>query len=168
MERLIEQNLVIWKNQSPHLPIILRGARQVGKTFVIEQFGKNHFEHIMVINFELEPEYKQCFTTLKPQEIIDKINLSTKTPIIPEKTLLFLDEIQECPNAIMALRYFKEQMPNLFISPDDATTKMALTKMITLTKRYTRPYADTPTEDAYAPTDKISLQNAVMEIFNIF
>ena len=78
------------------------------------------------INFELDPDYANCFQTLKPQEIINQVLLKQNTPIIPGKTLLFLDEIQSCPRAIMALRYFKEQMPELHVIGAGSLLEFAL------------------------------------------
>ena|SRR3990167_4459048 len=111
MYRDIEQSLLRWKNQPDHMPLLLRGARQVGKTFVVEKFGKEHFETVVTINFELQPEMICCFEKLDPIEIINAIFLATNQKITPKKTLLFLDEIQDCPNAIRSLRYFKEKCP---------------------------------------------------------
>ena len=111
MDRNIEPYLLQWKNQADHLPLLVRGARQVGKTFIIEKFAKEYFADIVSINFELQPEMKSCFDILDPHEIINTIFLMTGKKIIPDKTLLFLDEIQDCPNAIRALRYFKEKLP---------------------------------------------------------
>lgn len=87
----------------------MRGARQVGKSYIVEEFGKHAFANVVIVNFEFQPELKQCFVTLNPVEIINKLQMLMGVTIEAEKTLLFLDEIQECPNAIMALRYFKEQ-----------------------------------------------------------
>lgn len=115
MKRDIETDLLRWKNNPRRMPLLLRGARQVGKTHVIKKFGKEQFENSIVLNFEEYPEYKNCFKTLQPTRIINSIELITGSPIQPGKTLLFLDEIQECPQAIMALRYFKEQMPDLHV-----------------------------------------------------
>lgn len=115
MKRDIEADLKQWKQHKNHMPLLLRGARQVGKTYVVEKFGKEEFEHYVVLNFEQNPEYRNCFKTLEPQKIINAIELVTGKTIEAGKTLLFLDEIQECPQAIMALRYFKEQMPELHI-----------------------------------------------------
>ena len=115
MYRDIEQNLLRWKNQQDHMPLLLRGERQVGKTFVIEKFGKEKFENVVTINFELQPEMIRCFDNLNPSEIINAIFLATNQTIIPKKTLLFLDEIQDCPNAIRSLRYFKEKCPLLHV-----------------------------------------------------
>ena len=115
MQRDILKELFQWSQQQAPLPLILRGARQVGKTYLIEDFGQKHFKHLVSLNFEYQPEFKACFKTLNPTDIAHTISLLTKKPIIPGETLLFLDEIQECPEAIKALRYFKELMPALHI-----------------------------------------------------
>ncbi|MBS0606956.1 MAG: ATP-binding protein [Verrucomicrobia bacterium] len=114
MRRTLESELKKWKSSPHRYPLLLRGARQVGKTYLIEQFGKD-FESFEIVNFEAQPEAAACFETVKPIEIIQKLELLTKRPIRPGKTLLFLDEIQICPNAIIALRYFKETMPDLHV-----------------------------------------------------
>lgn len=104
-----------WKNKSDRVPLLVRGARQVGKSYIIEEFGKKAFENVVVANFEFQPELKQCFVTLNPVDIINKLQMLMGVSIEAGKTLLFLDEIQECPNAIMALRYFKEQYGKLAV-----------------------------------------------------
>lgn len=115
MDRDIEKSLLYWKQQENHLPILLRGARQVGKSYVVEKFGRNHFDNTLIVNFELQPELSACFETLNPREILQKLSLLMHHKIEPGKTLLFLDELQDCPNAIRALRYFKEQLPELHV-----------------------------------------------------
>jgi len=115
VRRDVQKDLLNWKQQVDHMPILLRGARQVGKSYVVEQFGRDHFENCMVINFELQPELISCFETLHPADILQKLTLSTHQKVIPGQTLLFLDEIQDCPNAIRALRYFKEKLPELHV-----------------------------------------------------
>lgn len=115
MRRDIEKQLLQWKDQKNRMPLLLRGARQVGKTYIIEKFGKENFEKLVVINFELQPEMIGCFESLDPIEIINAILLVKNEEIIAGKTLLFLDEIQDCPNAIRALRYFKERYPQLHV-----------------------------------------------------
>jgi predicted AAA+ superfamily ATPase len=109
------------------MPLLLRGARQVGKTFIVEYLGKNYFKHFVNINFELEPEYNDCFQTLKPEEIINSISALSRQSITPGETLLFFDEIQNCPKAIMALRYFKEKLPELHIIGAGSLLEFALT-----------------------------------------
>jgi predicted AAA+ superfamily ATPase len=110
MKRDLLAELKAWRKKDAHLPILLRGARQVGKTYLVEQFGKKFFSNTVTINFEESPEYIACFESFKPIEIINKIEIISKQAITPGQTLLFLDEIQACPNAIIALRYFKEKM----------------------------------------------------------
>lgn len=115
MKRDLEERLKEWKTSPIRTPLLLRGARQVGKSWTIEKFGRENFENLVIINFEQRPEAKVCFETLIPEQIVSAIELITNSPIQPGKTLLFLDEIQECPKAIVALRYFKEQMSNLHV-----------------------------------------------------
>lgn len=115
MKRDIEQNLLEWQQQDDHLPLLLRGARQTGKTYVVEKFGHTHFSQTVSINFELHPELIRCFDSLEPSQILTAITYLTRQKIEPGKTLLFLDEIQDCPNAIRALRYFKEKLPALHV-----------------------------------------------------
>lgn len=115
MERDIEKDLVYWKNQANRMPLLLRGARQVGKTFVVEKFGAQHFENTVTINFEWQKEFISSFRDLDPVNIINNIQLITGQAIVPGRTLLFLDEIQDCPNAILAMRYFKEKLSALHV-----------------------------------------------------
>ncbi|MCK4761681.1 MAG: ATP-binding protein [Candidatus Aminicenantes bacterium] len=115
MKRHIEEILKNWKTDRQRRPLLVRGARQVGKSYTVNEFGNKEFDNLITINFELEPEYKDCFTSLKPGAIIETISILSKKKITPGKTLLFLDEIQECPRAITALRYFYEQMPELHV-----------------------------------------------------
>lgn len=115
MFRLIENDLLAWKNQPNRKPLLLRGARQVGKSYIVEKLGKTHFEQFITINFEFESQFISCFNDLDPEKITRCIALIKNQAFIPGKTLLFLDEIQQCPQAIMALRYFKEKMPDLHV-----------------------------------------------------
>jgi len=110
MERDLEADLIAWKDKPTRMPLLLRGARQVGKSYLVKKFGQTHFRQCVIVNFEQNPEYQRCFTTLEPSKIVAAIELLTGQTVTPGETLLFLDEIQECPQAIVALRYFKEQM----------------------------------------------------------
>jgi len=103
-----------WKVRSTRKPLIIRGARQVGKTWLIEQFARE-FEFYVKINFEEHPEYRDFFATNDTSVILENISLTFGRKIIPQKTLLFLDEIQMCPQAISALRYFYENVPELHV-----------------------------------------------------
>jgi uncharacterized protein len=126
MDRLIEKELVKWKQSSDRLPLIIRGARQVGKSFTVEKFGKENFESVLVINFELAPEFGSCFESLDPSKIIAKIELMTEQSVTDGETLLFLDEIQQCPKALLALRYFKEKRSALHVISAGSLLEFAL------------------------------------------
>ena len=115
MQRQLLEALIQWKNAAEHMPLLLRGSRQVGKTYLIEHFGRTHFQHIVTLNFEHDAHLKKCFDTLNPRVILDALTLQTGASITPGETLLFLDEIQYCPKALEALRYFKERMPDLHV-----------------------------------------------------
>lgn len=103
-----------WKVRKNRKPLIIRGARQVGKTFLVEQFASG-FDLFIKINFEENPEYMELFQTNNVKTILENISFEIRTKIEPEKTLLFLDEIQACPEAIPTLRYFFEKVPELYL-----------------------------------------------------
>ncbi len=115
MYRSIEKELKSWKTSNLKYPLLLRGARQVGKTFVIEKFGSEEFDSFEKVNFEAQPEAAAFFESLDPTQILQRLEIWTGRTIRPGKTLLFLDEIQACPKAILALRYFKEKIPELHV-----------------------------------------------------
>ncbi len=115
MKRLIIQKLIEWKTSPTRMPLLVRGARQTGKTYIIKEFGGGHFKRVIIINFEQDPRYKNCFKTLKVKQIIQEIELLSNQALVPGESLLFLDEIQECPAAIQALRYFFEELPQLHV-----------------------------------------------------
>ena len=89
MYRNLSESLIAWKNKEEHLPLLIRGVRQVGKTFLIEEFGKAHFEEVCTLNFEQKPALARCFGTLEPEKIINALRLTTQHKILPGKTLLF-------------------------------------------------------------------------------
>lgn len=126
MRRDIEKELISWKLQKGRYPLIIRGARQVGKSYLVETFGKAHFQNSVVVNLEFQPQLKDCFQSLDPSEIINKLQLILGVQIKEDNTLLFLDEIQECPQAIMSLRYFKEKMPELSVIAAGSLLEFAL------------------------------------------
>lgn len=109
IKRLIDSELEKWKNDISHKPLLLRGARQVGKSSAIRNLGKK-FDYFIELNFEKDEEIRDIFLstkTLNPKSLCDKIAAIKQIPIIPERSLLFFDEIQGCPPAISSLRYFK-------------------------------------------------------------
>lgn len=115
MKRLLFYDLLNWRNSSIRMPLLLRGARQVGKTHLVRELGET-FEHYVEINFEKNPELAKIFEQdLDPMRITRDISLTLNKPIVSGSTLFFLDEIQEVPKAIIALRYFYEEMPKLHV-----------------------------------------------------
>jgi len=112
-KRDLEKELISWKKAKDRYPLIIRGARQVGKSYLVEEFGKKNFKNFVLVDFELQPQLRECFNDLEPRQIINKLQLLLGVQISEKDTLLFLDEIQECPHAITSLRYFKERMPAL-------------------------------------------------------
>ena len=116
MERYVYSELIAWVSNQRRKPLLLRGARQVGKTWLIENLARERFEFYLKIDFEENSELVSLFGgDLNPQKICSELELRTGINIIAGKTLLFFDEIQICPRAIMALRYFYEKMPELHV-----------------------------------------------------
>lgn len=129
MKRLIDWHLITWKEEKKRKPLLLKGARQIGKTFSVRQLGKQ-FESFVEINFELIPEAKTIFEKdLQPERILWELGLLAHTTITPGKTLLFLDEIQSAPQAILALRYFYELMPELHVIAAGSLLDFAIEKV---------------------------------------
>ncbi len=130
-KRLIDKYLLEWASRDTHKPLLLRGARQVGKSTAVKELSKK-FETFVEINFEKHPKYKALFNDdLDIKRIVPQISAMYGTSIQPEKTLLFLDEIQECPQAIMALRFFKEDMPELHVIAAGSLLEFALKELPT-------------------------------------
>jgi len=117
MKRFITKELLLWQKHSNRKPLILRGARQVGKTWVVEDFGKNHFKgRVHKIDLEKRPDLYEIFDkNLDVKRIIAELELILGVTIEPDNDLLFFDEVQSCPRVLMALRYFYEEMPELHV-----------------------------------------------------
>lgn len=110
MKRNAILKLVQWKNSPERKPMVLRGARQVGKTWLMKEFGQNYYDNYVYFNFDEEDELKSIFETNKnPNRIIELLSMISDEKIEPEKTLIIFDEIQECPEALNTLKYFKEK-----------------------------------------------------------
>ncbi len=115
MKREIIQYLKKWKNHKDRNPLILRGARQVGKTYIIEEFAKTDFENCLKINLEEKPELKKLFFDNDVKRILTELTILLNEDISYGNTLIFIDEIQTCPEALQSLRYFKEKIPELHV-----------------------------------------------------
>lgn len=109
MRRYIMDKLVDWKNRANRKPLILKGARQVGKTYILKEFGEENYENIAYFNFDHDEALKELFLNTKdPKRILEQLVFATGKSIKPEKTLIIFDEIQECPDALNSLKYFQE------------------------------------------------------------
>lgn len=116
MKRLLLNDLIQWKNNADRKPLILRGARQVGKTWLLKEFGRTCFKDVCYINFEQTDLLSRIFEgTLSPQRIIEQLSIFHGKKIIPQQTLLIFDEVQEMPRALTSLKYFAEEAPQYAI-----------------------------------------------------
>ncbi len=115
MKRSIDAVLRRWQNAPRRKPLLIRGARQVGKSYSVSQFGQQEFTDMAIVNLEMEPRVAEIFKTLNPREILGKLGILTGQRVVSGKTLLFIDEIQAFPKAVSALRYFYEEMPELHV-----------------------------------------------------
>jgi predicted AAA+ superfamily ATPase len=116
MERYAFKDLRDWVNKSRRKPLLLRGARQVGKTWLVDELGKQEFSNYLKIDFEESPGFRSIFDgELDPKLICSELEIRTGVDIEENKTLLFFDEIQACPRAIIALKYFYEKKPELHV-----------------------------------------------------
>jgi len=132
VERLIMQELLRWKNSRHRKPLILKGVRQVGKTWLLKEFARRYYENIAYFNFDEHPEYKQFFENTKDVErILQNLMMAsgqTIKPNKPEATLIVFDEIQECPNALNTLKYFCENTPHYHVACAGSLLGIALSK----------------------------------------
>ncbi len=112
MQRSVLSSLLKWKNQKNHKPLIIEGARQVGKTWLMKEFGRQYYKQTVYLHFDNNPELKAVFESdYKIPRIIEAIEILSGKKISSENTLIIFDEIQECPKALTSLKYFNEEAP---------------------------------------------------------
>ncbi len=129
IERIIEKELEEWRVLDDKKPLLIRGARQVGKSSTIKHFGQK-FSNFVEVNFDENEVYADFFERhITPLEVCQQISAFLNKPIVPGKTLLFFDEIQLCPRAISSLRYFYEQMPDLHVIATGSLLEFALSDL---------------------------------------
>lgn len=110
MERFIMESLINWKNSKNRKPLILKGARQVGKTYILRKFGEENYDNVAYFNFDHDKNLYNLFeNTKEPRRILEQLTFIVGKAITPGKTLIFFDEIQECPEALNSLKYFQEE-----------------------------------------------------------
>ena len=131
MERQILSRLNLWKVSSHRKPLILKGARQVGKTWALKELGRRSYENVAYFNFEEHSEYKQFFEKTKDVDrILQNLMMAGGYKINPGSTLVIFDEIQECPDALTALKYFCENEPEYHVACAGSLLGIALSKPV--------------------------------------
>ena len=129
MERFILKKLLAWKESPYRKPLILKGVRQVGKTWILKEFGRCYYENTAYFNFDENEEYKQFFETTKDVErILQNLVMASGQQIVPEKTLIIFDEVQDCPKVINAMKYFCENAPQYHVACAGSLLGIALAK----------------------------------------
>ena len=129
LAREIDKDLLDWKNESSRKPLLLRGARQVGKSSAIRNLAR-YFDHYLEINFEEQKQVHALFAgDLSPRDLCENLSILFKTPIVPGKTLLFFDEIQSCIPAISSLRFFYEKYPEIHLISAGSLLEFALEEL---------------------------------------
>jgi uncharacterized protein len=127
VKRIIFKSLETWSKRAHRKPLLLRGARQVGKTWLVRELGKS-FENFVEYNLESQPETHEFFVKFygEPAKLVKFLAADSGQQIVAGRTLLFFDEIQDCPEAILSLRYFKEKMPDLHVIAAGSLIEFAL------------------------------------------
>jgi len=115
MRRRIMQELVEWKGRKDRRPLVIRGARQVGKTYLVEQFAREHFQNLVGINFDKTPEKAGFLQSRDVSELLRLLEIDSRSTVTPGRTLIFLDEIQAAPEWLPMLRYFYEERPDIHV-----------------------------------------------------
>ena len=129
MKRQLYTQLISWRDSNTRKPLLLKGARQVGKSYLLEIFGKNEFEHTHIFNFEQNPNLSKVFQMdLVPERILGELSLAAGKSINRENDLVIFDEIQECPKALTSLKYFNEEMKELALCSAGSLLGVKLSK----------------------------------------
>ena len=161
IQRDITDKLIAWRESNPRLPLILQGARQIGKTWTVTRFGECHFKHCAVFNFERTPELEQIFLQTKDvHQILHELSYYSTAPIGNDDCLIFFDEIQECSAALNSLKYFAEDAPSIPIVAAGSLLGVALNR-----SRNGFPVGKVHFEQMYPLSFKEYLRAANSELF---
>lgn len=129
IKRTLLESLIAWKNKRKRKPLILQGARQVGKSWLLKKFGETSFTNCVVVNFDRDVAIRNLFSVTKdPKRLIEQISLIKGEPVLPETTLLVFDEIQDCDEALNSLKYFKEDAPEYAVACAGSLLGVAMRK----------------------------------------
>ena len=165
MERKIIKDLIKWKESKNRKPLIIHGARQVGKTYIIKKFGKENYDNLIYVNFETNQEFSsQISDTIDAKYIINKLELFYGEKIVPGKTLIFFDEIQANERALTSLKYFCEETPEYHIIAAGSLLGIAINR-----EQYSFPVGKVQMLDMYPLSFKefliaIGRENLIEEI----
>lgn len=129
MERKIELKLLNWKQSSNRLPLVMHGARQVGKTYSLLKFGRSNYKNVAYFNFESSMELHGIFTRdLSPERILRELSAYTSAALVPDDTLIIFDEIQACERALTSLKYFAEEAPEYHLAAAGSLLGVAINR----------------------------------------
>jgi len=177
MKRNAINELIKWKNDDERKPMVLRGARQTGKTWLMKEFGKNCYDSCVYFNFDEEDELKSIFEANKnPQRIIELLSLIVGKKILPKETLIIFDEIQECPAALNALKYFKEKANNYHVIAAGSllgtllaqpkSYPVGMVNLLDITPLTFDEFLDATDEPLYAYYQSIAKEQQIEELFH--
>ncbi len=162
ISRTIIDSLIQWKSSKNRKPLLLQGARQIGKTMIMREFGRMHFDNVVEINFDRDKELVPLFERTKdPQRLINELSLLSSKPISPEHTLLIFDEIQECEAALNSLKYFRENALQYAIIAAGSLLGVAVRK-----KHMTVPVGQVHTLQMYPISFQEFLRTANKQLFD--
>ena len=162
IKRDIINKLKEWKDAEKRKPILLKGARQIGKTWAMEEFGREYFDYTAKFDFDRQKELQSAFTVSKePARIIKELALYSQVPLVPGKTLLIFDEIQECEEALNSLKYFFEDAPEWHIIAAGSLLGVAVKR-----RRMTVPVGKVQVVRMYPITFKEFLRASDAQTFN--
>ena len=130
MRRKIEESLLAWKKkESGRMPLLVNGARQVGKTYILRKFGEENFTNVVYVNLETNLAVASYFNDqINPEKILRYLEVSSGERIVPGRTLIFLDEIQACKRALTALKYFCEDAPKYHVAAAGSLLGVAINR----------------------------------------
>lgn len=146
MKRKIEEKLLAWKEKpKDRKTVILNGARQVGKTYILKEFGRKYFETVVYVNLEINNQVRSYFDeNLEPKKILRYLEATQGEKIIPEKSLIILDEIQSCEKALTSLKYFCEEVPEYYVAAAGSLLGVAINR-----KQYSFPVGKVETMELF-------------------
>lgn len=177
LRRNAMQDLIKWKSSKERKPMVLKGARQVGKTWLMKEFGQNYYKSFVYFNFDEEDELKSIFETNKnPHRIIELLSMIAGQKILPAETLIIFDEIQECPEALNTLKYFREKANEYHVITAGSLLGTLLAKpksypvgMVNLLNIYPLTldeFLDATDSSLYAYYESIRKEQQIEEIFH--